>query len=88
MYLWWAQYDNEEWGCFVIAESRGQAKSMFHGWNPISGYGNENEYTDVRVYKRKEVDGYEPTVFDENCPKLEVLGERFCTQEEMEALGY
>ena len=85
MFLWWVQYDKDEWGCFVIAETRGKAKVMFwryfhDGWE---------EYTNIRCYKRKQADGHGPGILDAtDDPLLAELGVRYFTQEEMDAARY
>lgn len=71
MFLWQCWYANDEWCCYVIAPSRGRAKSLFQD------YWREGEYTDVRCYKVKEASGMEPGVYDINCPELEGLGVRY-----------
>lgn len=81
MYLWWVMYDKEEWGCFVVAETRGAAKAMFRS------YWGDGEYIDIRAYKRKAVDRREPAIYDMDCPELAALGEKYMSEEEMEALG-
>lgn len=77
MFLWWVQYDNEEWGSYVIEESRGKAKAMFYR------YFDEGEYTDIRCYKRKAADGYKRDLLDEpDNPILVALGVGYVNEDE------
>ena len=71
MFLWCCWYDNEEWCCYVIAPSRGRAKSLFQD------YWCEGEYTDVRCCKVKEAPGMKQGVYDTTCLELEALGVRY-----------
>ena len=40
MFLWNVWYKDYEWGCFVIAKSRGKAKALFQE------YWREGEFTE------------------------------------------
>lgn len=77
MFLWLCWYANDEWCCYVIAPTRGKAKSLFHN------YWYEGWYTDVRCCKVKEAPGMEQGIYDMDCPELEALGVRY-RDEEME----
>lgn len=67
MSLWLCWYVNDEWGCYIIAPTRGRAKSMFNlYWGSIC-FG---EYTDVRATKIKAADEYEEAVLDMDCETL------------------
>ncbi len=81
MFLWCCWYDTDEWCCYVIAPTRGRAKSLFHE------YWREGEYTDVRCYKVKEAPEMEQGVYDTTCPELEALGVRYM-DEEMEGQAW
>lgn len=82
MFLWFCRFfDNDDWGCYIIAPTRGRAKAMFFGdW----GYGGYGEYTDVRAWKIKSADGFQEAVLDDDCKDLEALGVRYLKEEEME----
>ena len=84
MFLWlcWYVYD-DEWGCYVIAPTRGRAKSLFNSyWGNIC-YG---EYTDVRTKKIKPADGNEEAVMDTDCDTLAELGVRYRREEDQEVV--
>lgn len=83
MFLWWVEFDDDEWGCFVVAETRGKAKSAFwQYWNSTC----TAEFTDIRCTKRKAADGHKSgAIYDMDCPELAALGERYLTEEEMAA---
>ena len=80
MYLWWMGFTCQEWGSFVIAPTRGRAKALF-----ASYWSGDGEYTDVRGWKVKDAAGFEEGVYDMDCATLEALGERYMTEEEMDA---
>lgn len=71
MFLWLCWYTNDEWCCYVIAPTRGKAKSLFHN------YWDEGWYTDVRCCKVKEAHEARQGVYDMDCPELEALGVRY-----------
>lgn len=81
MFVWfvWYKYD-DAWGSFVIAKSKGRAKSRFQD------YWRAGEFTDVRCKKIKSADGYEEGVYDDQCQTLDELGLQYLTEEEMECL--
>lgn len=71
--------DDDDWGCYVIAPTRGRAKALFF-WNwCYVGYG---EYTCVRAWKIKSADGFQEAVLDDDCKDLETLGVRYLKKEE------
>ena len=74
---------NEEWGCFVVAPSRGRAKTLFYNYAKIE-LGQYVEFTDVRCYKLKIVDQQEEKVYDMDCPELEAMGVHFANEDEWE----
>ena len=76
MYLWQCWYANDEWGCYVIAPTRGRAKSLFQD------YWDEGWYTDVRCRKVKEAPGMDQGIYDMDCPELEALGVRYLEETE------
>ncbi len=78
MYLWTVYYKNEDWCCYVIAPTRGRAKFLFQD------YWREGEYTDIRLNKVKEANGYREGVYDMDCDVLRELGVRYLTEEEWE----
>lgn len=78
MYLWTVYYKNEDWCCYVIAPTRGRAKYLFQD------YWREGEYTDIRLNKVKEANGYSEGVYDMDCDVLRELGVRYLTEEEWE----
>ncbi len=81
MFVWFVWYkDDDAWGSFVIAKSRGRAKSRFQD------YWREGEFTDVRCQKIKSADGYDEGVYDAPCPLLEELGVRYLPDEEKKCL--
>lgn len=82
MFLWICWYVNDEWACYVVAETRGRAKSLFHEYWKRTVYG---EYTDVRICKIKSADGFEEAVLDTDCQELEKLGVGYLTDEETES---
>lgn len=85
MYLWLCWYKNDEWACYVIASTRGRAKSLFHDyWNSIC-YG---EYTDVRCHRVKPANWCTEAILDADCEVLEQLGVRYKTEAELEAMDY
>ncbi len=43
-------FKNNEWACFVLASSRGQAKSIFYQF-----WHDEGEWNDIRCYTVKSV---------------------------------
>ena len=82
MYLWFCWfYDEDSWGSYVIAPTRGRAKSIFYAHWCATWYG---EYTDIRLRKIKSADGFKEAVLDDDCKELEALGVRYLTEEEME----
>lgn len=78
MYLWTVYYKNEDWCCYVIAPTRGRAKFLFQD------YWREGEFTDIRLNKVKEANGYREGVYDMDCDVLRELGVRYLTEEEWE----
>ena len=78
---YWCCFDNEEWGAFVIASGRGQAKAIF-----LSSYKWEGEWNDIRCYKQKDVPGdlpIAPCILDvPNSPLLKLLGLEYDESEE------
>lgn len=77
MFLWLVYFDTAEWGVYITAPSRGRAKSIFKRYSYEDG-----EFTDIRVHKLKEADGYGEMFLDMDCPELEALGVRYMTEEE------
>lgn len=77
MNLYWVHFQGEEWGSFVIAGSRGRAKSLFFDF-----WTNEGWYIDVRCWKIKSVDQQTEAVYDQDCPELEAMGVSFAPFEE------
>lgn len=75
MYLWLCWYANDEWGCYIVAPSRGKAKYLFQE------YWDEGEFTDVRARKIKEAVGFREAVLDTDCPELEALGVYYLTED-------
>lgn len=57
MYLWWVNYFGEEWGCYVIAKTRGKAKLMF------GSYFGRGEWNDIRSTRLKVANGYAAALF-------------------------
>lgn len=78
LYLWTVYYKNEDWCCYVIASTRGRAKYLFQY------YWRNGEYTDIRLNKVKEANGYREGVYDMDCDVLRDLGVRYLTEEEWE----
>lgn len=78
MYLWICWYCTDEWASYVIAPTRGRAKSIFHEHWRATVY---DEYTDVRAQKIRTADGHEESVLDTDCPELENLGVRYLDEE-------
>lgn len=76
MYLYRLWYDGAEWCCYVIAKSRGRAKSLFHN------YWEEGDYIDIRGEKVRSADGHEEKILDYDCEELEELGEKYDIPEE------
>lgn len=80
MYLWICWFRNDDdWGCYVIAPTRGRAKSMFFKhfkdqWFYVQWY------TDVRSQKVKEAPGQQEGIYDMDGPVLEALGVRYRTE--------
>jgi hypothetical protein len=60
-----------EWCCYIFAESKGRAKTLFADWYPeCAGV----EYTDIRVSTiMKDVGGNEE-VCDDDCQRLKDCG--------------
>lgn len=83
VYLWTVYYKNEDWCFYVIAPTRGRAKYLFqYYWeNDCWGHG---EFTDIRLNKVKEADGFREGVYDDDCDVLRELGVRYLTEEEWE----
>lgn len=76
MALWFCCYlHDNDWGCYVVADTRGRAKSIFQ--RCVSDYAITGSYTDVRAYRLKDVIFSDEAIFDENCPELAVLGFRY-----------
>lgn len=78
MALWFCCYlPDDDWGCYVIADTRGRAKAIFHhGY--VLDYTRSRSYTDVRAYRLKDVHfSDDEAIFEENCPELAVLGFRY-----------
>ena len=81
MFLWMMRYYLSDWGCYVIAPTRGKAKRLFHEcWK------QDGDYCDVRGSKVKSADGYPEGVYDTDCEILTELGVHYMTQEEWDAL--
>lgn len=78
MFLWTVWFCNDEWACYVIAPTRGRAKSLFWDYWKWDG-----EYIDVRCYKVKPADGYEECVLDYQCETLESLGVSYLSEPEL-----
>lgn len=80
MFLWFMRYWQSEWGCYIIAPTRGAAKAMFHDYWNLDG-----DYCDVRGSKVKPADGYPKGVYDIDCEILTELGVHYMTQEEFDS---
>jgi len=79
MYLWWVEYYDEEWGCYVIAKTRGKAKLMF------GSYFGRGEWNDIRSTRLKVANGYAAALLDdEDDPRLAELGVKYVDPDEME----
>lgn len=78
MFLWLCWYVQDEWGCYIIAPTRGRAKSLFHDYWAGTLYG---EYTDIRATKIKAADGYEESVLDMDCETLAALDVHYSEEE-------
>lgn len=77
MALWFCCYlPDDDWGCYVVADTRGRAKAIFHQWC-ASDHTSIRCYTDVRAYRLKDVHFSDEAIFDENCPELAALGFRY-----------
>lgn len=79
MKLYLVYFRDQEWGCYVVAPSRGRAKSLFYEYWRWDG-----EYTDIRCRKLKSVDQKDEKLYDTNCPELEAMGVSFRGLEEEE----
>lgn len=78
MYLWWAEYVDDEWGSYVIESTRGKAKARF--WSEF----NYDDFTNIRCVKIKPADGYEPALLDYDFdPRLAELGVGYVDLDEM-----
>lgn len=87
MALWYCCYlPDDDWGCYVVADTRGRAKSIFHQ-RCVSDYTSLRSYTDVRAYRIKDVTILNETIFEEDCPELEALGCRYLNDETIELEG-
>lgn len=79
MYLWWVNYYGEEWGCYVIAKTRGKAKLMF------GSYFGTGEWNDIRSTRLKVANGYAAALLDDaDDPRLKELGVKYVDPDEME----
>ena len=79
MYLWWVEYYDEEWGCYVIAKTRGKAKLMF------GSYFGRGEWNDIRSTRLKVANGYAAALLDDaDDPILAELGVGYVDPDEME----
>ena len=81
MFLWFMRCWQSEWGCYIIAPTRGAAKTLFHEYWKLDG-----DYCDVRGSKIKPADGYPEGVYDVDCEILAELDVHYITQEELDAL--
>ena len=81
MVLWSCSYKNCEWRCYVIAKTKGKAKSLFQD------YWRDGEYIDIGVYKVKEAKGFVEGIHDMDDDVLKQLGVRYLTEEELERMG-
>jgi hypothetical protein len=71
MNLYLAREKESDWCCFVFAENRGRAKSLFYKYNPAYDY---LEFQDIRaMIIEKNVDG-EEEVCDMDCDRLKKHG--------------
>ena len=65
--------NDDEWGSFVLANSRGQAKAIFHRY-----YKDNGEWNDIRLFKVKDLPKdmpLLPQILDmPDDPLLEILG--------------
>ena len=87
MSLWFCCYvPDDDWGCYVVADTRRRAKSIFHRWR-VSNSTNYGSYRDVRVYRIKDVPIINKTVFKEDYPELEALRNRYLNDETIELEG-
>lgn len=84
MYLWICWFRNDDyWDCYVIAPTRGRAKSLFFEYFKGDGF-CDGTYTDVRAQKIQEAQGRLEGCYDVDGPVLEALGVRYRTEAEME----
>lgn len=83
MKVFWCFFRSQfnEWGSYVVAESRGKAKAIFHG-----SYNEEGDWNDVRCWKIKDVpDGVRvgPRCLDvPDDPILKKLGLKYREEED------
>lgn len=82
MNVYACNYKDDAWDCFVVAGTRGEAKSLFH--SSFHSYCSENLYTDVRSSIVKRGVQIPAGVYDIDCPELEQIGLRYLSAEEME----
>lgn len=82
MKVFWCFYDSQwgEWGAYVVAESRGKAKSIFYG-----NYKEDGEWIDIRCHKVKDISDdikITPRILDEpGDPMLKKLGLKYREEE-------
>lgn len=62
MFLWWCHFLSEEAGCFVIAETRQEAKRLY-----LSAFNGSGMFNTSHVWTRKlkAADGFETAVIDD-----------------------
>jgi hypothetical protein len=63
---------NDEWCCFVFAETRNKARARL-----VGHFDNNHEYIDFGARCVKKNVGGEPEVCDTDCARLESLGFKY-----------
>jgi hypothetical protein len=78
MKVFWCYFPDFEWGCFVIAETPGKAKSLFFEWYNWTDY---CEYTEIRCFQEMKLPdclALQPQVLDDpDDPLLKELGLKY-----------
>ena len=84
MNLFWVQHADEEWGCYVYADKRGRAKSLFSNHWGL----DRLEFMTIRTsIKKKSVAGDE-CVCDDNCERLKQDGFKYYNPDSVDQMVF
>jgi hypothetical protein len=73
MTLYWCQYYSDEWGLYIIAETRNKARALFYK-DSVFLYACDGAYRDVQCLKMCDAGGYEAATLEPGDSRLAELG--------------